>query len=58
MAERVSARTHDASDANGAVVELQTRYDLGEIDWHRVNAADDRKTVATQVMDVLDVRHL
>ena len=58
LTARVSSRTHDASDANAAVVAMQTRYDLGHINWHRVNAADDRKTVATQVMDVLDVRHL
>jgi len=38
LAERVTARQGDASDATRAVVERQLSYDLGEIVWQRVEA--------------------
>ncbi len=39
MEERVDARKNDASDADVAVVRFQLRFDLGRIDWPRVEAS-------------------
>jgi predicted kinase len=36
---RVAARRGDASDATPAVVEMQTSYDLGPLQWPRISAA-------------------
>ena len=36
---RVGARSHDASDADAAVVHAQESYDLGPLGWTRVDAA-------------------
>jgi hypothetical protein len=37
--ERVGARTTDASDANAAVVQDQEKFELGRINWARVDAS-------------------
>jgi aminoglycoside phosphotransferase family enzyme/predicted kinase len=37
--ERVGARSHDASDADAALARAQERYDLGALDWRRIDAA-------------------
>jgi aminoglycoside phosphotransferase family enzyme/predicted kinase len=36
---RVAARSRDASDADPAVVRAQEAYDLGDLDWPRVDAS-------------------
>jgi uncharacterized protein len=38
LAARVAARRSDASDATPGVVDAQLRYDLGALDWPRVDA--------------------
>jgi len=37
--ERVGARTRDASDANTAIVQDQEKFELGRINWPRVDAS-------------------
>lgn len=37
-ADRVTARSGDASDADARVVAMQRAYDPGPIDWHRLDA--------------------
>jgi aminoglycoside phosphotransferase family enzyme/predicted kinase len=37
--ERVGTRSHDASDADAAVVRAQESYDLGALRWPRIDAA-------------------
>ncbi|WP_421695554.1 AAA family ATPase [Aestuariivirga sp.] len=39
LTARVAARTADASDATPAVVSRQLHYDLGSLNWPRINAA-------------------
>lgn len=36
---RVGVRTGDASDADAAIARAQEQYDLGELDWHEVDAS-------------------
>jgi uncharacterized protein len=43
-AQRALARERDASDANADVVRSQERYDLGALNWHRVDASDTPET--------------
>ncbi len=45
LKERVEKRKNDVSDADASVVEWQTGYDLGEIDWHRIPANRSRQEV-------------
>jgi hypothetical protein len=39
---RIAARRHDASDATADVVRSQESYDLGALDWTRIDAAGTR----------------
>ena len=38
LEERIAERTGDASDATVAVLRRQRDYDLGTVDWHRIDA--------------------
>ncbi len=41
LAQRLARRRGDASDADRAVLDRQLTYDVGPIDWHRIDAAAD-----------------
>jgi predicted kinase len=37
--KRVGGRVNDASDAGAEIVRRQESYDLGSLDWHKVDAS-------------------
>ena len=45
LVARIAARRGDASDATAAVLRQQLAYDLGRIDWHRIDAGDPADAV-------------
>jgi len=44
LIDRVETRTGDASDADREIVLRQLRYDLGSLDWHRIDAGNAFET--------------
>ena len=52
MRARLSARTHDASDATPAVLDLQLDHEIGMLDWHRVSAGGSPNEVAARASAV------
>jgi len=53
MKARVSARKGDASDANASVVDKQLGYDLGTIDWRRIDASGTPEETYERAMRVM-----
>jgi len=53
MKLRVSRRKGDASDATADVVEKQLGYDLGAIDWHRLEASGTPGEIYERAMRVM-----
>lgn len=49
MAARIEERRGDASDATVEVLRRQLDYDLGPIDWHRVDASGTAEATAARV---------
>lgn len=52
---RVEAREGDASDAGAKVVALQENYDLGRIDWHRIDASRKIDEIQARIRESLGV---
>jgi aminoglycoside phosphotransferase family enzyme/predicted kinase len=50
---RIGARRNDASDADLAVLEKQLGYDLGALDWHRIDAAPEPDAVAEAALKAI-----
>ena len=44
--QRIRQRSGDASDATVAIAEAQEKYDLGVLDWARIDAADTLRVTA------------
>ena len=55
MTERVSARRNDASDADAEVVREQSDYEIGDMNWRRVDASGDAAGTAKLAADLLEL---
>ena len=54
LAERVEGRSGDASDATAELVRAQSAYDLGRIDWARVETGGPRPATLKAAMAALE----
>ena len=50
LQQRIVSRQGDASDATPAVVERQTEYDLGDIEWNRLDATETSPQIAGKAL--------
>ncbi len=50
---RIGARSRDASDADAAVARQQDSYDLGELDWRRIDASGTPEQTLARVRAAL-----
>ncbi len=55
LLQRVDKRGRDASDADTAVVKKQLERNLGELDWHTLDAGGPRETVVAAAGNALGV---
>jgi aminoglycoside phosphotransferase family enzyme/predicted kinase len=53
LRRRIGARKNDASDADQAVLEKQLGYDLGALDWHRIDASSTPEAVAEAALKAI-----
>ncbi|MCW8916951.1 MAG: AAA family ATPase [Magnetovibrio sp.] len=53
MQERVSKRVNNPSDADAAVVRMQLDYDLGEMDWHKIDSSASCTETDAQALKIL-----
>jgi predicted kinase len=53
LRQRIGARRNDASDADLAVLEKQRGYDLGAMDWHRIDASSTPDAVASAALNAI-----
>ena len=56
LVERVARRGRDVSDAGAAVVEMQAKYECGDISWPRVCTTSDPQTVIDRVRRLIDAK--
>lgn len=55
LKRRINARRNNASDATVEVLERQLDYDLGPMDWRRIDSSGDKEHTVKQVRECLDV---
>ncbi|MEQ8966215.1 MAG: AAA family ATPase [Azospirillaceae bacterium] len=53
LVARVSARSGDASDADAAIVDRQLGYDLGPLDWTRIDASGGLEDTVSAIRGAL-----
>ncbi len=53
LAERIDARRGDASDATVEVLRRQLAYDIGPLDWHRVDASGPAEAIAASILSIV-----
>jgi hypothetical protein len=56
-AARVDARVNDVSDATRDVLEAQMEKTMGEIEWLKIDAANDTAIIAAQIRKAFESRH-
>jgi predicted kinase len=56
LVQRVAERVTDPSDADASVIQLQQAEDVGEISWHRVDAAMPSEVVLRKAITYLHER--
>jgi uncharacterized protein len=56
LAQRIEQRRADASDADRAVLTQQMGYELGAIDWHRIDASGDIVATVERVRAAVSLR--
>ncbi|MBF0250494.1 MAG: AAA family ATPase [Alphaproteobacteria bacterium] len=56
MQARVTKRTNNPSDADAAVVRMQLDYELGDIDWHRIDSSGSREDTDVQALSILNAQ--
>lgn len=53
MMERVTNRRGNVSDANAAIVRMQLSYELGDIDWRRLDTSGSKDQTLAQCLESL-----
>jgi len=54
MMERVTNRKRNVSDATAPIVRMQLEYELGDIDWHRIDSSGSKENTMRQCVKVMD----
>ncbi|WP_417820540.1 AAA family ATPase [Terasakiella sp.] len=54
LEQRVTHRRNDVSDADVSVVRMQAGYDIGKMDWVKLDASQDIESVLEKSLSILD----
>lgn len=57
MFERVTNRKRNVSDANAAIVQMQLGYELGAIDWRRIDTSGSRDHTMAQCLKAMNLEN-
>jgi len=55
MFERVNSRKRNVSDANAAIVRMQLDYELGAIDWQRIDTSGSKDHTMAQCLKLMNL---